>query len=184
MTEYQPYTVTRRFADFEVRRYDAHVLAQVDVRAELDAGAGAGFGPLFQYISGNNARRQSIAMTAPVLQEPQGAGVQTVSFVMPADLHETGVPAPSDPRVRMTVVNPRTVAVHRFSGSARGDRFAEHGQRLIAAVWDAGLEPVGPLSYARFDPPWKPGFLRHNEAIVELADDVARPRARTTPEEN
>jgi hypothetical protein len=177
MTEHQPYTVTRRFDDFEVRSYDAHVLAQVDVRAELDAGAGAGFGPLFQYISGNNSSRQSIAMTAPVLQEPQGAGVQTVSFVMPADLPETGVPAPRDPRVRMTPVPPRTVAVHRFSGSARRDRFAEHGQRLIAAVWDAGLEPVGPLSYARFDPPWKPSFLRHNEAIVELADDVPRSRA-------
>lgn len=174
MTEHQPYTVTRRFDDFEVRRYDAHVLAQVDVHAELDTGAGAGFGPLFQYISGNNASRQSIAMTAPVLQEPQGAGIQTVSFVMPADLPETGVPAPKDPRVRMTAVPARTVAVHRFSGSARGDRFAEHGQRLIAAVWDAGLEPIGPLSYARFDPPWKPGFMRHNEAMVELADDIPR----------
>ena len=168
MTEQQPYTVTQRFADFEVRRYDSHMLAQVDVRAELDAGAGAGFGPLFQYISGNNASRQNIAMTAPVLQEPQGAGVQTVSFVMPADLPETAVPAPRDPRVRMTLKPACTVAVHRFSGSARGDRFADRGQRLLAAVLDAGLEPVGSVSYARFDPPWKPGFLRHNEVIVEV----------------
>lgn len=171
MTEHQPYTVVRRFDDFEVRRYEAHVLAQVDVRGDLDAGAGAGFGPLFQYISGNNAQRQSIAMTAPVLQQPREVGVQTVSFVLPADLRESSVPAPRDPRVRTTAVAARTVAARRFGGSARTTRFTDQGRRLVAAVRAARLEPVGLVRYARFDPPWKPGFLRHNEALIDLADE-------------
>jgi hypothetical protein len=35
-------------------------------------------------------------------------------------------------------------------------------------VKSAGLDAVGNPYYARFDPPWKPGFLRRNEAIVAL----------------
>lgn len=40
---------------------------------------------------------------------------------------------------------------------------------LLAAVRRAGLEPVGGVYFARFDPPWKPGFLKHNEALVAVA---------------
>lgn len=170
MTEHQHYSVVRQFDQFEVRRYDAHVLAQVDVPGGLRSGAGAGFAPLFQYISGNNENRQSFAMTAPVLQQPRKAGDQTISFVMPAGLAESGVPAPRDPRVRTVAVAARTVAARRFSGSARTALFAKQGRLLLAAVRAHGLESVGPVTYARFDPPWKPGFLRHNEAMAELAD--------------
>ena len=169
MTEHQPYTVVRRHDRFEVRQYPAHMLVQVDVRRGLDSGAGAGFGPLFQYISGSNAERQSIAMTAPVLQQPRDAGVQTVSFVMPAAMDPGSTPSPRDPRVRTAPVAPRLVAARRFTGAARTSRFADQGAQLLAAVRAAGLDPVGDVYYARFDPPWKPGFLRHNEALVEIA---------------
>jgi len=108
-------------------------------------------------------------MTAPVLQQPQGTGVQTVSFVMPADMDPASTPTPRDPRVRTTAVAPRLVAARRFSGSARTSRFADQGAQLLSAVRASGLEPVGDVYYARFDPPWKPGFLRHNEALVEIA---------------
>jgi len=30
------------------------------------------------------------------------------------------------------------------------------------------LTPIGALRIARFDPPWKPGFLRYNEVILDL----------------
>lgn len=174
MTERQPYTVVRQHDRFEVRHYPAHMLVQVDVRGGLDTGAGAGFGPLFQYISGGNSGGQSIAMTAPVVQQPHGDGMQTVSFVMPADMDQSSTPRPRDPRVRTVAVAARTVAARRFTGAARASRFADQGADLIAAVRSAGFEPVGEVYYARFDPPWKPGFLRHNEALVEIADTLPR----------
>jgi hypothetical protein len=170
MTEHQPFDVVRRYDGFEVRRYPAHVLAQVDVRGGLEAGAGAGFGPLFRYISGGNASGTSIAMTAPVLQQTAAPGLQTVSFVMPADMTPASTPTPREPRVRTVAVGPRLMAARRFSGAARTARFSEQGARLLAAVRSAGLTPVGEVAYARFDPPWTPGFLRHNEALVELVD--------------
>lgn len=183
MTEQQPYFVLSRHDDFEVRSYPEHVLVQVDVRGALGEGAGAGFGPLFQYISGANADRQSISMTAPVLQQSRGPETQTVSFVMPADMHPASAPAPRDPRVRTTTVAARTVAARRFGGMSTTSRLASQGDTLMAAVRASGLTPVGETYYARFDPPWKPGFLRHNEALVEVtsAESVEhdRPPART-----
>lgn len=173
MTEHLPYTVVRRHDGFEVRQYPAHVLAQVEVSGDVASGAGVGFGPLFRYISGGNARGQSIAMTAPVLQHPGAEGRQIVSFVMPTGMDSASAPAPSDPRVRTASVPPRLVAARRFSGSARASRFRDEGARLMAAVLDAGLTSVGDVSFARFDPPWTPGFLRHNEALVEIADTGA-----------
>lgn len=169
MTEQQPYTVMRTLDQFEVRSYPAHMLVQVNVRGGLDSGAGAGFGPLFRYISGANQSQRSFAMTAPVLQQRTGEQEQTVSFVLPAGMSATEPPAPTDPRVRTMGVEARVVAARRFRGSARGRSFAGQGQQLIAAVEAAGLEPVGEIYYARFDPPWMPGFLPHNEALVELA---------------
>ena len=176
MTEQQPYTVLRTLDEFEVRAYPDHVLVQVDVRGSIDAGAGAGFGPLFQYISGANETSQSISMTAPVLQQRDGAAHQTISFVLPADMDSASAPTPRDPRVRTTGVAARLVAARRFGGTARPSRFADQGERLIVAVKAAGLEPIGEVFYARFDPPWKPGFMRHNEALVEVAT-ATRPAA-------
>ncbi len=170
MTEHQPYTVVAHHDGFEVRRYPAHMLVQVDVRGGIDAGAGAGFGPLFQYISGGNAGGRSIAMTAPVLQQAHDSDVQTVSFVMPAGMSAANTPQPRDPRVRAVAVAPRVVAARRFSGTARTARFSDQGTQLLTAVTSAGLNVLGDVYFARFDPPWKPGFLRHNEALVEIAD--------------
>jgi hypothetical protein len=47
-------------------------------------------------------------------------------------------------------------------------RFTSEGELLLAAVIAAGFEPVGNLYWARFDPPWKPGFLKTNEVLVNL----------------
>lgn len=172
MTEQQPYTVVRTLDEFEVRDYPDHMLVQVDVRGPFDAGAGAGFGPLFQYISGANEARQSIAMTSPEIQQRHDPAHQTVSFVLPANMNAATAPAPRNPMVRTTAVGARSVAARRFGGTARPSTFTDQGERLIAAVLAAGLEPVGEVYYARFDPPWRPGFLRHNEALIEVAPEV------------
>jgi hypothetical protein len=107
-----------------------------------------------------------------VLQEQTAPSVQTVSFVLPADMSAERAPAPRDPRVRTTAVRERLVAARRFSGNARAERFTDEGATLIDAVRQAGFTPAGEVFYARFDPPWKPGFLRHNEALVELQSET------------
>jgi hypothetical protein len=58
--------------------------------------------------------------------------------------------------------------VRKFGGSWNEKRFASEGELLLEAVIRAGFEPVGNLYWARFDPPWKPGFLKSNEALINL----------------
>ncbi len=40
--------------------------------------------------------------------------------------------------------------------------------RLRKGLAKEGSTPVGALRIARFDPPWKPGFMRYNEVILDL----------------
>jgi hypothetical protein len=68
MTEQQPHELVHRYPHFELRRYPAHVVAEVHVHATVDRAGYAAFRHLFSYIRGSNTARQKLAMTAPVIQ--------------------------------------------------------------------------------------------------------------------
>jgi hypothetical protein len=184
MTEQQPYDVVRTTPDFELRRYPEHVVAETLIRGGSfeDAGSRA-FRFLFGYITGENTARQSIemtapvvqssssriAMTAPVVQEQQDDGYM-VAFVLPAAMTEATAPVPSRPEVTLRTVPERLVAVSRFSGRWTRASWESHREELLAAVAAAGLATVGEPRFARFDPPYTPWFLRRNEVLVDVAE--------------
>lgn len=196
MTEQQPYELVRRYPHFELRRYPEYAVAEVAVNADFDRAGNAAFRHLFNYISGNNTGRQRLAMTAPVIQEhvigergaPQklamtapvvqsgplpGAGRPAefvVAFVLPAGVTAESAPVPTDPKVTLRAVPGSLAAAVRFSGSGSAAGFARHNEGLQAALTVAGLTPVGPPRFARFDPPFKPWFLRHNEVIQDVSE--------------
>jgi len=153
MTEQQPFEIERTFDDFELRRYPDHQLVQVTVQGDFLRAGNLGFRPLIGYISGKNAVAARIPMTAPVTQEPLGNRTHTVSFVLPEGTDPATVPVPTDSSVRTVAVAAGIVAARRFGGG-----------------WTDGLRPVGNLYFARYDPPWKPGFLKHNEALVRISE--------------
>ena len=169
MTEIQPYDVESTHDGFEVRRYPEHLLVEVEVGGEFFEAGNRGFRPLIGYISGNNAASTQIAMTSPVIQAPAGERY-TVSFVLPAGMDAASAPIPTGAGVRTRVVPAGRVAARRFSGGADEARFADNAARLLAEVAASGLSTVGEQYFARYDAPWKPGFLRRNEALVRLAD--------------
>lgn len=160
--------------------------------ATFDRAGNAAFRYLFNYISGNNTARQKLAMTAPVLQEPRlgpqklamtspvlqsgplpGSGQPaefTVAFVLPADVTAENAPAPTDSKVRVRAVPGSLAAVVGFSGSGSDSAFEKRNNGLQAALTLAGLTPVGPPRFARFDPPFKPWFLRHNEVVQDVQE--------------
>jgi hypothetical protein len=168
MTEIQPYSVLRTIEGIELRDYPEHVLVEVDAAGDFFTAGNRGFRPLLQYISGENSGRQSIAMTAPVIQAPRSEVDHVVSFVLPAGMDPAAVPNPGDARVRTRVVPAGRVAALRFSGGSNEDRYADRAADLLAAVGRAGLVPEGDVFFARYDPPWKPGFLKRNQALVRL----------------
>ncbi|MDD1475534.1 SOUL family heme-binding protein [Arthrobacter sp. H16F315] len=194
MTEQQPYELVQRYPHFELRHYPTHVLAEVQVNASFDRAGNAAFRYLFNYISGNNAARQSVAMTAPVVQglgpsqklamtapvlqsgsltSAEGAAEFVVAFVLPAGMTAETAPVPSDPKVRIRTVPGSFVAAKVFFGGGSKGAFEQRNLELQAALTNAGLRAVGLPRFARFDPPFKPWFLRHNEVL----QDAEHPRA-------
>lgn len=179
MTEQQPYSVAADYDGFQLRLYPEHLVAEVEVRNTFEDAANRAFRSLAGYIRGGNAAGTRIAMTAPVLQD--GTATENryrVSFVLPASVSERSAPAPADPQVQVRAVPEGYAAALRFSGRWSQQIFEERARRLAAAVAAAGLTPVAPPRFARYDPPFKPWFLRRNEVLVSVRDpETANPAA-------
>jgi len=170
MTEKLPYTLVSKQGPIEIRHYPTHLLVQVREPGEFFRAGNRGFQPLFNYIAGSNVAGQKIAMTAPVLQEEVGEDTHLVSFVMPKDFDLESIPAPTSQRVSIVQIDEHFSAAIRFSGSWNSQRFEDKGKELLAAVKSAGLVTVGSLYWARFDPPFKPGFMKHNEVLIKIEE--------------
>ncbi|MFM9095382.1 MAG: heme-binding protein, partial [Actinomycetes bacterium] len=59
-------------------------------------------------------------------------------------------------------------AVITFKGFATKQKVKEKEIELRKLIDKHHLNATGEVLVARFDPPWKPGFLRHNEVILHL----------------
>ena len=194
MTEQQPYEVVQSYPTFELRRYPPHLVAEVSVHGSFGEAGNRAFRSLFGYITGQNESARSVAMTAPVIQEnatsekiamtapvvqvENSSGDYVVAFVLPASLTAETAPVPADPRVRVREVPERLAAAMRYSG-----RWTEAGYRrrlaqLKTDMVRVGLHPGGTARFARFDPPFKPWFLRRNEVLVDV-EETSAPTAGT-----
>jgi len=179
MTEEQRYDVVREEAGFELRRYHAHVVAEVEIEGSFESAGSAAFRPLVSYIGGRNLEGQGLAMTAPVVQRPADIpgevtpsrrGTFLVSFVMPDSAVLESMPTPTDERVIIRPVAQEYAIAARYSGRWSGPAFDSHAERLLAAAAAAGLVVTGPPRFARFDPPWTPWFRRRNEVVIPVRE--------------
>lgn len=187
MTEQQPFELVRRCLGFDLRRYPAHVVAQVTVRSSFDKAGNVAFRSLFGYISGQNRTQSSVAMTAPVVQEVAGSqkvamtapvvqrttgeGEFVIAFVLPASLTAETAPVPTNPEVEIRTVPAGLAAAAQYSGGWSQSSFERHSTQLQQAVLAEGLRPVGSPRFARFDPPFKPWFLRRNEVVLDVQEE-------------
>ncbi|MGV8908352.1 MAG: SOUL family heme-binding protein [Propionicimonas sp.] len=185
MTETQRYETVGQFPGFELRRYATHLVAEVELASSFADASNEAFGILVAFISGRNNTGGKVAMTAPVLQEqaatriamtspvvqePGGApGRQVVAFVMPAEFTLATLPVPSDQRIRIREVPSQLAAARTFTGRWSEQLYAEQLAELRSALAQARLEIIGKPRFARFDPPWIPWFLRHNEVVLPVA---------------
>ncbi len=170
MTETVAYEITEKTGDIEFRKYSRMILATVK-----DNGDDQGFGLLFAYITGNNRTRKKIPMTAPVItseQIPMTAPVisddRSMSFVMPTGKNEDDMPEPLDPRVQITAIPPREMAVIQFKGYATREDVNAAKTRLLDGLKEAGITGSGQMVLMRYNAPWTPGFLRRNEVGITI----------------
>ena len=138
-------------------------MADVIVNSDYGNAANLGFRPLVTYISQNN-----IAMTAPVLQEENHKGSWTVSFVMPADAKLVNLPLPKSSSVTLRTIPEHTAAALSFRGFTSEATITKREAELREALKLSEIKASGPMRIARFDPPWKPAFARHNEVVIPV----------------
>ena len=186
-TEKPKFTVSQKEGVFEVRSYTALVAAQVSVTGTRDEASNAGFKLLAGYIFGGNTRKQSIAMTAPVVQAqtdsekiamtapviqsgvPGQSDTWTVRFIMPSSYTMDTLPTPNDAKVQLMQLPPARFAAVTFSGLAREDDVVLRTAELNTFITARGMRPAGPAALARYNPPWTPWFMRRNEVLIPLA---------------
>ncbi|MEI6362651.1 MAG: heme-binding protein [Actinomycetes bacterium] len=183
MTESQSYAVIDEVGPVEVRHYASCVVADVVITGSIEGAGNRAFGPLVSYIGGRNRGAVSLEMTAPVLQEPApeklsmtapvlqesaGEGRWVVSFVLPGSRSLAQYPQPLDPQVTLRELPAEDAAALRWSGRWSAGNVEQRTGELLAALEGSVWSASGAVRWARFDPPWKPAFLRHNEVVVPV----------------
>jgi DNA gyrase inhibitor GyrI len=179
------YKVLKIDGKIELREYPAHIIATTEVTSsDYNNATNQGFSLIADYIFGNNLKRDKVAMTSPVIQENADASekiamttpvnVSTdknqykISFVMPSKYSLENLPIPNNKSVELKKIASFRAAVLRFSGFVNKDSINQKTKSLTSWIKANNLQATGALQVARFDPPWTPWFLRHNEIIIQV----------------
>jgi hypothetical protein len=164
----------------ELRDDPPLIVAEVDTRGDRQQSVRRGFGPLAGYIFARSRAGERVAMTAPVTQTPREQiamtapvtqtarqdGRWTVRFIMPSKYALADLPQPAGSDVKLSEIPARRVAAIRFSGVATDELVAGKEAELMQWVAAQGLLANGPPTYAYYNDPWTPGFLRRNEIMI------------------
>lgn len=179
-TDEPNFTVVRAYDAFELRRYEPYRVAETVVDAAAEEAGNKGFRILAGYIFGRNKGARKIEMTAPVSQtatkiamtapvaQMAGSKGYVVQFAMPREWTLETLPEPLDASVSLREMPARRLAVISYSGTWSQERYEEHLKILRGAMAKAGLSSQSEPVWARYDPPWKPWFLRRNEIWLEV----------------
>jgi effector-binding domain-containing protein len=180
--EKSKYAIIEKEGKLEIRQYQSQIVAETIVDADFDESGNIAFRRLFKYISGNNRKKESIAMTAPVNQETASEKIAmtapvnqqksqdkySVSFLMPAKYTLKSIPEPLDPTVTIKEIPARKMAVIRYSGTWSKKRYEEKRNLLENFIRRHGLKITGEDIFARYDPPFQLWFLRRNEVLFPI----------------
>jgi len=176
------YTVLEKEDGFEIRKYDPQIVAETFVEGDLEKAGNEGFRRLYAYISGENTKKQSISMTAPVSQETGSKKIAMtapvkqemkdnrwrITFLMPAEYTLETLPEPNDTRVRLTEESGRLMVAVKYSGTWSEEGYEENRALLEEYIQKRGLTKTGAPVWARYDPPFMPWFLRRNEVLIPI----------------
>ncbi len=175
------YTVLEKNSNYEVRNYPEHIVAQTTVKGEYREALNQGFRIIAGYIFGGNTKKESIAMTAPVVEKvsepiamtaPVRATVEgelhTVSFAMPKSYSLESLPTPDDSRVEIVTMPAKKMAVKRFGFYTSDKRVQAKKDELLKALEKNNVTALGQVQYAGYNAPFTPPWLLRNEVMVEI----------------
>lgn len=189
-TEEPKFETLRQENKIEIRRYVPVIVAETIVDGDMDGASSRGFQLIAGYIFGNNER---IAMTVPVVAEPQGsaekitmtvpvsiepqntednkmAGAQRwrIHFVMPSQYTLATLPKPLNPQVQLREIPAKTFAALTYSGINTESSVQKNTEQLLNWLKIQNIETIGQPQLARYNPPWTLPFFRRNEILQEI----------------
>ena len=162
-----PFKLIEADGAFSLRHYEQLVLVGTKMPEGM-RGASGPFRRLFDYISGNNEKKEQIAMTAPVFLDQMGQTTGYMSFVLPDDLNLKTAPPPLDLGVKLTKLSDYTVAVVTFSGFLNQITISTNKTLLENWIVERDLKITGPAKAAGYNPPFTLPFLRRNEVFIPI----------------
>jgi len=161
------YTVIEKANGYEIRNYPAHIVAETIVSGTGEEALSKGFSIVAGYIFGGNIKRQSIAMTAPVISIKEG-NMQVISFGMPSSYSLSTLPVPTDPNIKLVEIPEEKVAVLSFSWYYTDFRVQNMQQKLLDLLARDGIKTTGTLSYAGYNAPWTPPWMLRHEVMAQI----------------
>lgn len=121
-------------------------------------------------VTSERVRHEELKSAAP-LCTVACAGEYVVRFTMPSQYRSVAeLPEPNDSRVVLEQVPEHYVVAIGFSGRLDEAGVAGAVERLKAWAGKEGLVIDGEPEAAQYDAPWKPGFVRHNEVLIPVAN--------------
>jgi hypothetical protein len=176
------YTVLEKRNGYEVREYNAYIVAQTNVSGEYSQALGEGFRIIADYIFGNNTTKTSIAMTAPVLEsssqliamtvpvisQPASEKNSVISFVLPSKYTLETLPKPNNAAVELREVPARKVAVRRFTWYATEARVEKQKAALVERLSADGMRMTDLPQVAQYNPPLSFPLTRRNEILITI----------------
>jgi hypothetical protein len=194
------YTVVDATDNYEIRRYGAYIVAEIDVDGSMSETGSTAFRALAGYIFGKNTSSEKMVMTAPVETQPKTDGVRmqmtapveshpaeeapgrhTYAFVMERKYTLQTLPRPVDSRIRLVTRPERTMAVRKYTGGWSESRYIAERDTLLSALDANGVAARGEPILARYDGPMTPWFMRRNEVMVELPVEAQQKLMSATP---
>jgi effector-binding domain-containing protein len=185
--EQADYTVIKKMNDYEIREYPAHIVAQTTVKGSYGQSMNSGFSIVAGYIFGGNTKKESIAMTAPVVMQKEDVkkvsesiamtapvvattegDSQVISFGMPRSYTLETLPTPNDPRVKIVMVPTKKYAVKQFSWYSSSARVKSVQEKLLSSLARDGVATKGATAYAGYNAPGTPPWMTRNEVLVEI----------------
>ena len=166
--EQPEYTVLEETADYEIREYAEHIVAEVNVDGDKNGSGNSAFRILAAYIFGANVGKEEMNMTAPVETRRAEENSYTYAFMMERRYTLDTLPEPIDERIRIVKRPSRVMAVRSYSGSWREANYRSNLAVLMEALSEDGLEFRGEPILARYDSPFTLWFIKRNEVMIEL----------------
>ena len=178
------YTVLEKKDGYEIRQYQPYIMAKTTVTGTYAEATNKGFRIIADYIFGNNTKKESIAMTTPVLESEAGSekiamttpvlesagenNERTIAFVLPSKYTLDTLPAPNNNAVAFEEVPARKVAALRFTWYASESRMETKKELLQGYLKRDNITVSGTAETARYNPPLSMPLLLRNEVLIPL----------------